>query len=555
MDDVSRAGEPARYALGRLRGIARPPLRIGAPPSGIATDWDVAVPVRDGTVLRVNVFRPAGGARAPVIMSAHPYGKDRLPARGRAGYRAPAQYRMLRQPVPVAFSAWTGWEAPDPAYWVVRGYAVVNCDLRGCGTSDGVGSVLSDQEAEDYFDLIEWAAAQPWSTGKVGLNGVSYLAISQYKVAALRPPALAAICPWEGFTDAYRDLLRPGGIREDGFIRMWTRGLRGQRLEYDLRHAQFERPLRDEWWRSLVPDLGRIEAPMLVCGSFSDHCLHSAGSFRAFEQTGSAQRWIYTHRAGKWATYYSPDALAAQLRFFDHFLKGADNGQAEQPRVRLAIHDVRDAPAELRGEQEWPLARTEWRRLHLLPDGRLALEPGSAEGEVAFDLRSGAAVFRWSVPERLELSGPMAAHLQLELRGAGDANLFVGVEKWRDGRPVHFEGSYGYGLDRVTTGWLRASHRPLDTALSQPWAPVHTHVEPHPVAPADIVAVDVALRPSATRFEPRDELRLVIRGRWLSPRNPAWGQLPAAYEGSGAGTAVLHCGGTTGAHLLVPAVA
>jgi uncharacterized protein len=536
------------YGLRRVRGIVRPPVRVTDPPGGIAVDRDVAVPVRDGTVLRVNVFRPATGARVPVIMSAHPYGKDALPRRGRAS----PQYRLLRQPRPVSFSAWTSWEAPDPAFWVPRGYAVVNCDLRGCGTSDGVGDILSDQEAQDYFDLIEWAAAAPWSSGRVGLNGVSYLAISQYKVAALHPPALAAICPWEGFTDAYRDLLLPGGIREDGFVRMWSRGLRAQRLGTDIRRAQFDRPLRDEWWRSLVPDLGRIEVPMLVCGSFSDHCLHTAGSFRAFEQAGSAQRWLYTHRGGKWATYYSPGALAEQLRFFDRFLKDEDTGQDAQPPVRLAVHDLRDEPAEVRGEQEWPLARTAWRLLHLLPGGVLAPEPVGAEGEMVFDLREGGAVFRWLVPEPLELSGPMAAHLRLELRGTADANLFAGVEKWRDGRPVGFEGSYGYGLDRVTTGWLKASHRALDTERSQPWAPVHTHLAPQPLASGEVVDADVALRPSATRFRPGDELRLVIRGRWLSPRNPVTGQLPAAYEPSGGGTAVLHCGG--GAHLLVPVV-
>jgi predicted acyl esterase len=523
-----------RDALDRVRAVVRPRVRVGATPAGIAVDWDVPVAVRDGTRLRVNVFRPATGGRSPVIMSAHPYGKDRLPANG----RVPGQYRMLRQPAPVAFSAWTSWEAPDPAFWVPRGYAVVNCDLRGCGSSDGVGSVLSDQEAEDVFDLIQWAAEQPWSTGRVGLNGVSYLAISQYKAAALRPPALAAICPWEGFTDAYRDLLLPGGIREDGFVRMWARSLRGQRLDGDLRRSQLERPLHDDWWRSLVPDLGRIAAPMLVCGSFSDHCLHSAGSFRAFEQTGSAQRWLYTHRGGKWATYYSPDALGAQERFFDHFLKDADNGQPDQPAVRLAVHDVRDAPVEVRGEHEWPLARTEWRRLDL---------PAGA----TFDLRSGAATFRWTVPEPLELSGPMAARLPVELRGAADANLFAGVEKWRDGRRVEFEGSYGYAHDRVTTGWLKLSHRALDADRSRPWAPVHTHVDPEPMAPGEVVTADLALRPSATVLRPGDELRLVVRGRWLSPRNPLTGQFPAAYEPSGAGTAVVH---PDGGYLLIAVI-
>jgi uncharacterized protein len=360
--------------------------------------------------------------------------------------------------------------------------------------------------------------------------------------------------PWEGFTDAYRDLLLPGGVREDGFIRMWTRQLGSQRLDTDLRREQFERPLRDEWWRSLVPALDRIEAPMLVCGSFSDHCLHSAGSFRAFERTGSAQRWLYTHRGGKWATFYSADALATQQRFLDHFLEGEDNGQADQPAVRLAVHDGRDEPAEVRGERDWPLARTEWRRLHLLPGGRLDPQPSDAGGETAFDLRSGAGVFGVTVPEPLELTGPMAAHLRLELRGTGDANLFVGVEKWRAGRRVPFEGSYGYGLDRVTTGWLKASHRALDAEASHDWAPVHTHLEPQPLPPGEVVDVDVALRPSSTRFEPGDELRLVVRGRWLSSRNPLVGQLPAAYPASAPGTAVLHCGAGTGAHLLVPVV-
>src|SRR5258708_3206504 len=170
---------------------------------------------------------PASGAgRVRGLMSAHPYGKDNLPAGGGRGWRVSVQYRLLRQPERVRFSSLTGWEAPDPAWWAAQGYAVVICDLRGAGTSDGEASLLSDQEGEDVYDLIEWAAAQPWSTGAVGMLGVSYLAISQWKAAALRPPSLKAICPWEGFTDAYRDLLFPGGIAEAGFTRLWSLALR-----------------------------------------------------------------------------------------------------------------------------------------------------------------------------------------------------------------------------------------------------------------------------------------------------------------------------------------
>jgi predicted acyl esterase len=532
-----------RHVASRLGGIVKPRTRVGPRPAGIAVDWDVPVTVRDGTVLRANVFRPAGGGRHPVILCAHPYGKDALPKRGRAS----AQYRMLRQPATVAFSALTTWEAPDPAFWVPRGYAVVNADLRGCGRSGGVGALLSRREAEDCFDLVEWAARQPWSSGRVGMNGVSYLAMSQYGVAALHPPSLHAICPWEGLTDVYRDLLRPGGVREDGFIRIWSRGLRRNRLAYDIRAEQLARPLRDDWWEALVPELEAIRAPMLVCGSFSDHNLHSQGSFRAFERAGSERKWLYTHRGGKWATYYSPEALAAQLRFFERFLK--DEG-GDEPPVRLAVHDTRDAPAEVRHEQEWPLARTEWRELFAHP-GRLA-EDGPGAGAVRFGTRDGDARFAWTVGEPLELSGPMALRVAVELVGAADCNLFVGIEKWRGGRFVCFEGSYGFGLDHVTSGWLKLSHRALDSAQSRPFGPVHTHTEPRPVKPGEVVTAEIALRPSATLFRPGDELHLVVRGRWPWARNPLTGAFPAAYEASPDVEVVLHL---ESARLLIPRVA
>src|SRR5215472_6457948 len=204
----------AWYALGRLPGLLHPPVSVYEPPAGsLSVLRDLPVVMRDGTTLRVNVVLPADAGRFPVLMSAHPYGKDNLPQRRGRGYRVSFLYRMLRQTALVRFSSLTGWEAPDPAWWAAQGYAVVNCDLRGAGTSEGSASLLSDQEGEDVYDLIEWAAGQPWSTGAVGMIGVSYLAISQWKAAALQPPSLKAICPWEGLTDAYRDLCCTGAAR------------------------------------------------------------------------------------------------------------------------------------------------------------------------------------------------------------------------------------------------------------------------------------------------------------------------------------------------------
>jgi predicted acyl esterase len=548
--------EKLRYVAARLRGLLRPPVEVRPPPDGeVVFERDVGVTASDGTILRVNVFRPRGDGTHPAILCAHPYGKDNLPKRGRRGYGLPFQYRVFRQPEPVAFSAWTGWEAPDPAHWVPRGYALVNCDLRGCGRSEGTGDLLSAQESEDYHDLIEWAAAQPWCSGKVGLNGVSYLALSQYGAAATQPPSLAAICPWEGFSDAYRDLLFPGGVREQGFIKMWARGLKRNRLSNDLQADQQARPLRDEVWAARAPDLERVEAPMLVCGSFSDNNLHSRGSIRAFERVGSAQRWLYTHRGGKWCTYYSPQALAAQERFFDHFLKGADNGMDAQPPVRLEVREDRDTVREVRHEQSWPPPGARWTELFLDGDGRLGEEPPAAPGEVRFEAAKGRAAWSWRVPRDLELSGPMALRLRVSLDGATDANLFAGVEKWRGGRFVPFEGSYGFGFDRVTTGWLKLSHRRLDEQRSRPFDPVHRDDERLPLGAGEVAEAELALGPSATFFRAGEEIRLVLAGRWLHPRNPITGQFPAAYEPSPDCTVRVHCGGEPAARLLVPLIA
>jgi uncharacterized protein len=170
-------------------------------PGVVVTDRDVPVTTRDGTVLRVNVYRPPDDHPTPVLLCAHPYGKDHLPTKKRNGFRVAFQYRAMRQMGPITFSSLTSWEAPDPVWCVRHGYSLVNVDLRGAGTSEGESALLSDQEGEDVYDVIEWAAAQPWSTGAVGMLGVSYLAISQWKAAALRPPSLAAIVAWEGFTD------------------------------------------------------------------------------------------------------------------------------------------------------------------------------------------------------------------------------------------------------------------------------------------------------------------------------------------------------------------
>ncbi len=542
------------YALGRALGMAHPPVRVYEPPRGsVVPERDVAVPMRDGVLLRVNVYRPPAGGPFPVIVSAHPYGKDKLPAlRGRRP-RFSAQYRIMRQAGPVSLSTLTSWEAPDPAWWTGQGYAVINADLRGSGRSEGVGSLMSDAEAEDIFDLVEWAGSRPWSTGRVGMLGVSYLAMSQYKVAALAPPSLKAICPWEGMTDPYRDLMRPGGVRERGFTLVWAAGTRRtSRLDTDIAREQKRRPLRDEWWRAHTPDLDRIRVPMLVCASFSDNALHSRGSFRAFEQAGSPHKFAYTHRGGKWSVFYDEPARTAQRAFFDRYVRGVD--APEPPRVRLEVRESRDRIVAVREEHEWPLARTEWTPLFLSAGGRLTTEPPEALGHITFPTRRRAAAFTFPMSAETELTGPMSLRLWVGVDGADDVDLMAGVEKWRGGHYVGFEGSYGFGRDRVATGWQKASLRQLDESASRAGRPVHTYRTRQPLRVGEIVPVDIALGPSATLFRPGESLRLVVAARWLWPTNPFTGNFPARYGRTIAGRCTLHWGSDRRAHLLVPRI-
>lgn len=553
-------GVDLAHVVRRLRLMARPNLTITAPPRGVRFDRDVGVQVTDGTRLSANVFRPEDDGRYPVILCAHPYGKDRLPKgrtdrHGTTRYPVPMNFRMLPQSTPFRFSAWTSWEAPDPAFWVPRGFVLVNCDLRGWGKSAGVGEILSAQEGVDVADVVEWSAAQPWSNGRVGMLGVSYLALSQWAAAATRPAHLAAICPWEGFTDAYRDFMRCGGVREDGFLRMWSVGLRVQRRSpVTIRRDTRRHPLFDDWWAARNRDIERIKVPALVAASFSDHNLHSRGTFEGFRRIGSGQKWLYTHRGPKWATFYSDGALEQQHRFFEHFLRDdarASGGMHDVPRVRVEVREDASTVVAVLDETEWPPVGTHWVSRWLDAAGRLSTartEPGST----AFDLRRGRARFTARFDEDTDVIGSMWLRVALELQGTDDMCLFAGIRKERAGKVVGFEGSYGFDRALVTFGMIKPSQRALDQDRSQLARPFHPDTDRQPLSPGEIVTVDIELRPSATRFRAGERLHLDIQGRWFFPTNPLTGQFPGRYERSPKGTCVLHTGGDHDAALHLP---
>src|SRR5256714_12325323 len=180
-------------------------------PPRMQIEWDISVEMDDGVVLRADVFRPSGTGRHPVILSYGPYAKG---LSFQEGYKANWARLIKAAPEVLEGSSnkYQNWELVDPEKWVPDGYACVRVDSRGAGRSPGHIDHFSPRETRDFCLCIEWAGVQPWASGKVGLNGISYYGINQWHGASLRPPRLAAMCIWEGAADWYRDMTHHGGV-------------------------------------------------------------------------------------------------------------------------------------------------------------------------------------------------------------------------------------------------------------------------------------------------------------------------------------------------------
>lgn len=478
-------------------------------------EHNVDIPLRDGTVLRANVYRPVGAGTYPVIMSLGPYGKDRHLAD-----RAP---QLARE---VGGGPFVNWETPDPSWWVPNDYVVVRVDSRGSGESPGFLAPFSPQIAQDYHDAIEWAGQQPWSTGKVGLLGISYYGATQWAVAALQPPSLAAMIPWEGFSDAYRDLYRHGGILNNKFIAWWwpetvLNMQHGrdhlskdelQANQLDVLDALRARPLGDPFYADWLPDLSKIEVPFLSVGNWGNVGLHLRGNVEAFSRAASTQKWLRLIVGDHVLPAYTPQALATQLKFFDHFLKGRANGWTDEPRVQVAVRGS-DGVSQ-RASTSWPIEGTEWVRMHLdAANGSLASAAPQSAGSVQYAADGSGVSFR-SAPfaSRTEVIGPVALRLWAS-SSLADMDVFVRLRKIdAQGNDMVGIGPAG-GHMALALGWLRASQRKLDAARSLPHRPVHTHDEVQALVPGQPVALDIEVWPTSIVFEPGSRLVLEIAGR------------------------------------------
>jgi putative CocE/NonD family hydrolase len=177
--------------------------------AGMIIERDVAVPLRDGVKIYVDLHRPEGLDKVPALIAWGAYGKHR-----------PFQYEIFFRNGGVQrewYTPYTAFEGPDPVRWVPRGYTIVHVDPRGAWHSEGDAVFWSHEEGRDGHDVVEWLAAQDWCNGRVGRTGVSYLAIVQWQIAATQPPHLTAINTWEGLSDMYREFAFHGGIPETFF--------------------------------------------------------------------------------------------------------------------------------------------------------------------------------------------------------------------------------------------------------------------------------------------------------------------------------------------------
>jgi len=520
--------------------------------SSLTIERNIAVPMRDGTRLFANLFRPADDQAHPVIMSVTPYSKDNLPDRIGTFFMRLSGVKFGD----VHSSPLTGFESPDPVYWVRHGYAVVQADVRGMHKSEGHAGILRQQDGEDYYDLIEWAASQSWCTGRVALLGVSYLAMSQWRVAAMKPPHLFAIIPWESATDLYRELAYHGGIPETKFFPTWAnvRIKRGHNRKFpmaeDILVERAAHPLDDQYWASKRPAFENIDVPALVCANWSDHGLHTRGSIEGFERIASRQKWLYTHGRKKWETFYSDDALAYQKRFLDHFLRDIDNGMENVPKVRLEVR--KDFyQQEVRDEESWPPSSIQPALLYLCANtSSLQSEPPASEGALLYrpTSRSDRAVFSLRFERAMELIGSVRLKLWVSTSEGDDVDLFVVLRKLDvSGNEVFFSGYNGYARDSVAKGWLRASHRELDVSRSTPLRPWHNHTRLQPLRAGEIVPLEIEVWPSATLFEVGSTLLLTILGHDAA-NYPSFGHGKLVNRG----VHTLYTGGSRDSCLTVP---
>ena len=429
--------------------------------------------------------------------------------------------------------------------------------------------MFGTQESQDCHDLIEWLAVQDWCSGKVGMSGTSYLANAQWFTAAEQPPHLAAINPVEGFSDIYRDLVMRGGMPDLGFAERLRRSYAGKNRREDVATEAERYPLMNALWEDKTARFERITAPAYVVASYSN-TLHTAGTFRGWRRLASTEKWLRIHNVQEWPDYYDDRNVEDLRRFFDHYLKGEQNGWEETPRVRYAVLDMAGGDTIETPANAFPPEGVTYAKYYLEGASRaLTTQAPETPAMAMYDSQAepGLASFSVRFERETVMVGYPKASLWVEAKGADDMDLFVLVQKL-DAHGSHLQQftvpNQGAMMQDLTergasilrykgsNGRLRASARRLDPALSTDEVPAHSFDRVEKLAPGEVVELEIDLFPIGLRFYPGEQLRLIIGAKnTLGPMMP----MVADYTPANTGQHVIDTGGAHASYLQLPILA
>lgn len=533
-------------------------------PCDIFQERDVDFTLSDGTTIYMDVFRPLTDKKVPVILAWGPAGKG--------GIRDMLDGRIERKYVPrSALSGLQGWECADPMHWVPHGYAVVEVDPRGCFMSEGDVQYFGDLDASDAYECIEWLSGLEWCNGKIGLSGCSWYAMVQLYIAAKNPPHLAAIAPWEGQDDLYREEYVKGGIPMGSFpgARCWSNGSRIEAICEMARHY----PLFNEYWAGKRPQVEDIKMPVYMVASYTNGT-HTCGTFDAWRRLTADKKWLRIHNSGEWPDYYSREGLDDLRRFFDRYLKDIDNSWEDTPVVRMTTLDQGGTDLDYRTAEKFPPDYREVCTVYLDAKNASMSEERRPAASVSYDSesREDEASFLLKMDEELEITGYCKLKLWVEADGSDDMDLYVRMAKRGADGSYLFHDAVG-GLFYGPYNQLRVSHRELDPEKSTELIPFHTHTSEQLLASGEIVPVEIMLSPISMLVHPGEHLEIMVSGFNKSMARKDWkprpedmrlamlqmgvdpdkGMAPPPNTSRNKGRHIIHTGGEYDSLLMFPA--
>ncbi len=465
----------------------------------IMLERDVAIRLRDGVMIFADVFRPVDKGRYPALLCLGYSGKE---IGGRSLDDLPNRMGVSRDET----SGLECFNGLDPAYWVSEGYVVVNVDPRGVCSSNGNVSYFGRQLAEDGYDIVEWIALQSWCSGRVAMAGCGELAASQWFVAAQQPPHLDAIAPWEGFSDFYREVAFRGGIPSTAYADVSAAVIAGKGMIEDVAKMITSYRFMNPYWEDKAARLEEISVPVYVATSFAND-LHSAGALDGFRRIAGPEKWLRILTMPAERGLYDPDAVVDLTKFFDYYLKDADNGWATVSPVRLAVYDPEDKNFSPRDEEEFPLSRTQETCLYLnITDHTLSPKMSKTNASCSSAGENSATAFTYRFDKDTELTGFIGLRLWAAAVEGDDIDIAVKIERINSEGEVQKDD----GVPPALTGKIRASCRALDENRSTTDRPVLSGAGGQKLTPGMPVCLEIAINPISTIFRAGESLRLTI---------------------------------------------